>query len=79
MSLRRDGLASVERRIRRRLGRYDLDLLKAQRPSPKVLEHGGYKLRDAASGKIVLGETDYEFSASLDDIEAWLDENAPRD
>ncbi len=79
MSLRRDGMASVERRLKRRLGRYNLDLLKAQRPSPRVLEHGGYKLREAETGKILFGEDDYEFSATLEDIEAWLDENEPKD
>ena len=56
-----------------RTGRHNLDLLKAQKPTSKVLEHGGYKLRDAATGKIVFGETGYEFSADLDDIEAWLE------
>ena len=78
MSLRRDGMASVERRLKRRLGRYNLDLLKAQRPGPRALAHGGYKLREAATGKILFGEEDYEFSATLEDIEAWLDENEPQ-
>jgi hypothetical protein len=73
MSSRRDTLAATERRIRRLLGRRNLDLLKAQKPSAKAQEHGGYKLRDAATGQIVLGEVSYEFSASLEDIEAWLE------
>jgi hypothetical protein len=73
MSSRRDTLAATERRIRRRLGRHNLDLLKAQKPGPKVLAHGGYKLREAASGTILLGEMSYEFSASLEEVEAWLD------
>ena len=34
----------------------------------------GLSLRDARSGKIVFGDKGYEFSATLDDIEAWLDE-----
>lgn len=74
MSFRKDSDQSVERRIKRRLAKYLLDLLKAQRPTPQVKAHGGYKLRDARSGKIVFGEKGYEFSATLDDIEAWLDE-----
>jgi hypothetical protein len=78
MSSRRHTLAAIERRIKRRLGRYNLDLLKAQKMTPKVLEHGGYKLRDAADGKILFGEAEYEFSATLEDIEAWLDENEPK-
>lgn len=73
MSSRRDSLAAIERRIRRQLVKHDLDLLKAQKPTPKALAHGGYKLRDAKTGKIVFGENSYEFSASLDDIEAYLE------
>ena len=73
MSSRRHTLAATERRMKRQLGKHHLDLLKAQKPTPKVLEHGGYKLRDAATGKIVFGEKSYEFSASLEDVEAYLD------
>jgi hypothetical protein len=74
MSFRKDSVQSSERRIKRRLAKYLLDLLKAQRPTPQVKAHGGYKLRDARTGKIVFGEKGYEFSATLEDIEAWLDE-----
>jgi hypothetical protein len=74
MSSRRDTLAATERRIKRRLGKHNLDLLKAQKPTPKVLAQGGYKLRDAETGQIVFGETSYEFSASLEDVEAYLDQ-----
>jgi hypothetical protein len=74
MSFRKDSVQSSERRVKRRLAKYLLDLLKAQRPTPQVKAHGGYKLRDARSGKIVFGEKGYEFSATLEDIEAWLDE-----
>ena len=74
MGQRTDGLAAVERRVKRRLGKYLLDLLKAQKPTPQVKAHGGYKLRDARTGKIVFGDKGYEFSATLEDIEAWLDD-----
>jgi hypothetical protein len=74
MGARTDGMAAVERRIKRRLGKYLLDLLKAQKLTPQIKAHGGYKLRDARSGKIIFGDKGYEFSATLDDIEAWLDE-----
>lgn len=73
MSSRRNNLASLERQVKRRLGRFNYDLLKPQRTTPKILEHGGYKVRDAATGKIIFGEQDYEFSATLDDVETWLD------
>lgn len=74
MSSRKNSLAAMERQIKRRLGKYRLDLLKAQKPDAKVLAHGGYKLRESDTGKILFGEKGYEFSADLDDIEAWLDE-----
>ena len=73
MSLRKDGNASVERRLKRRMGKYNLDLLKAQRLTPQVRAHGGYKVREAATGNIIFGEAGYEFSATIEDIEAWLD------
>ena len=73
MNFRHDSLNSTERRIKRRLGRHNYDLLKAQKLTPKIEQHGGYKIRDAASGKVVFGDTGYEFSADLDDIDAWLD------
>lgn len=73
MSSRRDKLASQERQAKRRLARLNYDLLKPQRMTPKILAHGGYKVRDAATGKIIFGEQDYEFSASLEDVETWLD------
>lgn len=73
MSSRKNADASVLRVIKRRLGRYNLDLLTAQKPDAKVVARGGYKLRDAATGKIVFGDKGYEFSATLEDVEAWLD------
>ena len=73
MNFRHDSLNSIERRIKRRLGRHSYDLLKAQKLTPKIEQHGGYKIRDAASGKVIIGDTGYEFSADLDDIDAWLD------
>ncbi len=74
MNFRKDSDQSAERRTKRRLAKYLVDLLKAQKPTSQVKAHGGYKLRDARSGKIVFGEQGYEFSATLEDIEAWIDE-----
>jgi hypothetical protein len=73
MSSRKNSLAAMERQVKRLLGRRNFDLLQPVKPSAKVLEHGGYKVRDAASGKIVFGEAGYEFSASLEEVEAWID------
>jgi hypothetical protein len=71
---RRDALPSVERRIRRRATRLGLHLMTAQKPDKRVLAHGGYMLRDAETSAIMLGDKDYLFCASLDDIEVFLDE-----
>lgn len=73
MSSRKNQLASQERITRRLLGRHNYDLLKPARLTPRIIEHGGYKVRDAATGEIVFGENKYEFSATLEDIEAWLE------
>jgi len=73
MSSRKKHLVSQERITKRLLGRHNFDLLKPAKLTPKIEEHGGYMVRDAATGKIVFGEDKYEFSATLDDIEAWLE------
>ena len=73
MSSRKNQLASQERVVKRLLGRLNFDLLKPLRMTPKILERGGYKVRDASNGKIVFGEKGYEFSATLEDIQAWLE------
>jgi len=73
MSTRKHHLASQERVTRRLLGRLNFDLLKPAKLTPKIMERGGYKVRDAATGKIVFGEQGYEFSATLEDIETWLE------
>lgn len=69
---RRDSQSAVERRIRRIAVRYGLNLLKAQKPDAQVLKHGGYMLRDEETAKIVFGDKDYRFSASIEDIEDFL-------
>jgi hypothetical protein len=73
LSSRKNHLVSQERITKRLLGRHNLDLLKPVKVTTKILEHGGYKVRDAASGKVVFGEEKYEFSATLEDIETWLE------
>lgn len=70
---RKNALPSVERRVRRVATRLGLHLMIAQKPSADVLAHGGYMLRDGATMKIVFGEKDYPFSASLYEVEDWLE------
>jgi hypothetical protein len=64
---------SRERRAKRLAIRYNLHLMTCQKPDKRVLAHGGYMLRDGATMKIVFGHAEYLFSASLDDVEAWLE------
>ncbi len=71
----RHAVASQERRVKRLAVRYGLSLMKAQKPFGKVLEHGGYMLRDEDTRAIIFGNQAYEFSADLDEIEAFLEAN----
>ncbi len=75
---RKDALPSIERRVRRLATRYGLHLMKAQKPDKRVLAHGGYMLRDGETMKVLFGDKEYLFSASLEDIENWLAENTER-
>jgi hypothetical protein len=63
---------SVERRVRRLAQRRGLSLLIAHKRNARIDAHGGYMLRDDESGAIVFGNRSYEYSADLDEIEAWL-------
>ena len=69
---RANALASIERRVRRLAQRRGLSLLIAHKRNAKIDAHGGYMLRDDDTGAIVFGNYSYEFSADLDEIEAWL-------
>lgn len=71
----KNALPSRERRVKRLAIRYNLHLMTCQKPDKRVLAHGGYMLRDGETMKILFGDKDYLFSASLDEIETWLDEN----
>ena len=79
MAKGRHAIASHERRVRRLAVRYGLGLMKCQKPFGKVLVHGGYMLRDENARAIVFGNKDYEFSADLDEIEAFLQANTKTD
>jgi hypothetical protein len=66
-------LASAERRVKRMAGRHNYSLLKAQKPFGKVLEHGGYMLRNDYTFEVVFGDKGYAYSADLEDVEAYLE------
>lgn len=75
MSSRAHTLTAMERRVRR-LGRpFNVSLLVAQKRNAKIEEHGGYMLRDDDTRQIVYGNEGYEFSATLDEVEAFLTES----
>ncbi len=72
MSSRAHTLAAIERRVRR-IGRpFGVSLLVAQKRNPKIDAHGGYMLRDDDTFEIVFGNKDYDFSASLEEVEEFL-------
>lgn len=66
-------VASQERRVKRLGYRYGVLLMKSAKPFGKIAEHGGYMLRDEETRKIVFGNDGYEYSATLDEVEAFLD------
>jgi hypothetical protein len=70
---RKEADRSRERRAKRLCARLNLHLMAPLKPDKKVLAHGGYMLRDGATMKILLGDKDYLFSATMDEIEAYLD------
>ncbi len=60
------------RRMKRAASRRGLTILTSEKL--KVLgQPGGHAVRDDESFKIVYGDEPKPFSATLDDIEAWLD------
>ena len=75
----RHAIASQEGRVTRFAVRDGLTLMKSQKPFGKVLEHGGYMLREDDTRKIIFGDKGYEFSADLDEVEAYLEANTKGD
>jgi hypothetical protein len=69
---RANALVSIERRVRRLAQRRGLSLLIARKRTPRIDAHGGYMLRDDETGVIVFGDRGYEYSADLDEVEAFL-------
>ena len=64
--------ASRMRRMKRLAARYGLTILTSEKL--KTLgQPGGHALREDASFKIVYGDVPKPFSASLDDIETYLE------
>ncbi len=64
---------SRERRVRRLCTRLGLHFMISQKPDKLILAHGGYMLRDGKTLAIVFGNKDYNYSADLDEVEAFLE------
>ena len=64
--------ASRMRRMKRVAARYGLTILTAEKIKVQG-GPGGHALRDDESYKVVYGDVPKPFSASLDEIEAYLD------
>lgn len=75
MGSRANSQAAVERRIRRIAQRRGLSLLIAQKRNSKIEAHGGYMLRDDDTFEIVFGNAGYDFSATLEEVEDFLNES----
>ncbi len=73
MSSRAHTTTATERRLRRLAQRRGWSLLFAHKRNAKIDAHGGYMLREDDTGKVVFGNVSYEYSASLEEIEAFLD------
>ena len=74
MSSRAHPDAGVERRVRRLAQRQGLSLLFAKKRNPRIDAHGGYMLRSDETMAIVFGNKGYEYSADIEEIEAFLTE-----
>lgn len=79
MSSRAHTQPALERRIRRLAQRKGWSLLFAHKRNPKIEAHGGYMLRDDDTLEIVFGNKGYEYSADLDEIEAFLEADGTND
>lgn len=72
MSSRAHTDAAVERRVRRLAQRKGLSLLFARKRNAKIDAHGGFMLRSDETMAIVFGNKGYEYSADIEEIEAFL-------
>lgn len=63
----------TESTLRRRAARQGLTIKKSRSRNPERIDHGGFMLVDAQTGVVVVGAGSFPYSASLDDIAAFLD------
>src|SRR5579859_2201461 len=63
-----------ENRLRRIAERRGLRLEKSRRRDQRAPDYNGFMLVDAYKNTVVLGATHFAYSASLEDVEAFLEE-----
>lgn len=69
---RKEFEASRMRRLKRTAGRYGLTILTAEKLTAKRGK-GGHAIRDDESFKVIYGHMPLPFSATLEDIESYLE------
>jgi hypothetical protein len=69
---RKEFEASRMRRMKRTAGRYGLTILTAEKLTAKQGK-GGHAIRDDESFKVIFGHMPLPFSATLEDIESYLE------
>lgn len=72
MSSRAHTDAARERRLKRIAARQGLTIMMVQKPTPKTRTHGGYMVRQTEGFTVVFGNYSYDYSADLDEVEAFL-------
>ncbi|HEY4200146.1 MAG TPA: hypothetical protein VGM83_06260 [Devosiaceae bacterium] len=78
MSSRTNTEVARLRRLRRFAARHNLAILASEKPSSKV-PGGGYMLNDNEARKPVIGAHPQPYSASLDEVEEYLDKLSETD
>ena len=61
-----------ENRLRRAAKRQGRELQKSRARDPRALGFGRWRLVDAATNAVVAGGHPWDYSLTLDEVEAWL-------
>jgi hypothetical protein len=61
-----------ENRLRRMAARQGRRIEKSRRRDPRAVDYGGYMVIDNYRNAVELGGNPYAYSATLDDVEAYL-------
>ena len=69
---RKEFEASRMRRLKRIAGRYGLTILTAEKLTAKMGK-GGHAIREDESHKVIFGDSPMPFSATFDEIEAYVE------